>query len=180
MGCQKTSTIIMYRHVTLLCLLLMVNVCSAAVDTRYFKVAEWPKVHHGDSYILPLTDPADITHAENLITLGPKAVGQTIVLAHIAPSADGINRDVSQPGHPLWSWHVTNFDAFVDFTIEIYDGNPSMVENDMEFWMNNTGGVIGFWDYTVVEDVTALIPEPATLAMLTLGGLVIVRRRYTT
>jgi hypothetical protein len=166
------------RFIVLPCFILLLATPTADAETRYFKVAEWPgNVKVGDSYLLPLTDPAHIAHAENLITLGPGTAGRTIPLARIAPVPDGINRDLNQPGHPFWSWHVTELVDFVDVTIEIYDGRPSMVEDDLNFWMNNTGGMIGFWSYTVVEDVTHLIPEPASHALFSLGGMLLLCRR---
>jgi hypothetical protein len=125
-------------------------------------------VTHGDSYVLPLEDPADIEHARALIALGP-AAGAPIAVAAIAAGADGVNRDLRAAGAPPWSWHVTGFDGFTDFTIEILDGWPSFVEQDVEGWIANTGGYVGFWSYTVVEE----LPEPDAVgfALAALGGL---------
>jgi hypothetical protein len=108
--------------------------------------------NRGDSYVLPLDDPDDIAHARALIAEGP-SIGGAIAVAEIAPGADGLNRDWLAPGKPQWSWHVTRFDGFADATVEILDGNPSMVEEDVDFWIQNTNGFIGFWGYTVTAEL---------------------------
>jgi hypothetical protein len=105
----------------------------------YFLVAEPNRIVHGDSYVLPLTEPNDITHARNLITYGPSA-GQPIVVASITCSPDCINP---------WSWHVTKFEAFADITAEILDGWPTYVEGHC----NEVPKQIGFWSYTVVREL---------------------------
>ena len=116
---------------------------------------------HGDLYVLPLDDMNDILHARNLIQFG-FAIGAPIAVAEIAKGADGINRDLLSAGAPEWSWHVTGFLGFVDYTIEILDGWPSFVESNVDGWIDNTGGFVGFWSYTVVAEV----PEPATIGLL--------------
>ena len=127
-----------------------------------------------DSFVLPLSEPDDIAYARGLIEYGPGSEGYeaTIVGAWIAAGADGINRDYLAPGAPEWSWHVTEFEAFAEGTVEILDGWPGFVEMDPEAWIQNTGGLIGFWAYTV----TAEIPEPATLGLMLLGGLALLTR----
>jgi len=143
---------------------------SAAAETIYFLVAErQDAVVHGDSYVLPLSDPAAIAQARALIDAEPGAL-PSIVIAHIAAGADGINRDHLAPGAPAWSWHVTGFEGFSDFAIEILDGWPTYVEQDVEGWIANTGGAIGFWNYTVVAELPA-VPEP-TSAVLLVAGLI--------
>ena len=122
--------------------------------------ANTPPVH-GDSYVLPLTEPDDIAHARDLIKYGP-AVGQPIVVAHITCSYDCINRGYLDPNQCVndpngkrctnkcaWSWHVTQFDYFADMTAEILDGWPGLVESDCQGF----GPQIGFWTYTVVEEL---------------------------
>lgn len=133
----------------------------------FFVVAESGAPVHGDSYVLRLDAPDDISHARDLIAQGP-AAGAPIVVAAIAPGADGINRDVLAPGEPLWSWHITSFEGFADSTIEILDGWPTFVEEDVAGWIANTGGFIGFWNYTVVAELPST-PEPGGVLLLA-GG----------
>ncbi len=129
-------------------------------ETVYFLVAE-TNIHHGDSYVLSLTEPNDIAHARDLIRNGPSA-GQPIVVAQITCSYDCVNRNYLDPNRCFtdpnrtictnkraWSWHVTQFDYFADATAEILDGWPGLVESDCEGF----GSQIGFWAYTVVEEL---------------------------
>ena len=129
----------------------------------------------GDSYLLSLSDPDAVAHARDLVAQGP-AAGATIVFAEIAAGADGFNRDVLAPGEPLWDWHVTRFEGFGDFGIELVDGSPTLVQDDVVGWITNTRrgpedpfGHIGFWNYTVVQELSP-VPLPATLPLLA-GGL---------
>jgi hypothetical protein len=149
--------------------------------TVHFLVAEQPEeVVHGDSYVLPLNDPADIAHARSLIT-APAGTLPSIAIAKVAPGADGINRDHRAAGTPAWNWHVTEFESFADFSAEILDGWPTFVEQDVPGWMANTNRTIGFWSYTVVAELPA-VPEPATTALvapLAITGWSGLRRRAT-
>jgi hypothetical protein len=149
---------------------------SAAAVPIEFVVGEIPgRRVHGDSYVLVLEDPAAIAHARDLIAQGP-AAGATIVVAKIAAGADGRNRDVYAPGEPLWSWRVTKFEAFGDFAIELCDGWPGYVEQDVAGWIDNTNGTLCFWNYTVVEE----LPEPGVAQGVAVGFVALVataRRR---
>lgn len=120
-------------------------------ETVYFLVAEIAPFH-GDSYVLPLTAPDDIAHARDLVKYGPE-VSQPTVVARIACSPDYINRDYLDSSKPLWSWHVTQFEGFADITAEILDGWPGFIESDCYGWIGETGGLIGFWSYTVVAEL---------------------------
>jgi hypothetical protein len=148
---------------------------AAAADgaSIAFLVAERPgEVQHGDSYVLVLEDEAAQEHARALI-LDPLAAGARIVSARIAAGADGLNRDLRALGEPPWSWHVTEFVEFSDFTIELCDGWPGFVESDVEGWIANTSGQICFWQYTVVEE----LPEPAGALGLAAGGAALAAAR---
>lgn len=139
-----------------------------------FLVAELPgTATHGDSYVLPLEDPAAIAHARAIVAQGP-SIGETIVLAKIAPGADGVNRDWLAPGRPEWSWHVVEFVGFADIAAEILDGWPGFVESDVAGWIENTEGTIGFWGYTVAAE----LPEPSPAVPIGVGlAILAVRRR---
>jgi hypothetical protein len=67
----------------------------------------------------------------------------------------------------LWSWHVVEFLEFADATIEILDGWPTLVEQDVRGWIDNTGGIIGFWEYTVTAELHS-VREPGTAGLLSL------------
>ncbi|HZP83075.1 MAG TPA: PEP-CTERM sorting domain-containing protein [Chthonomonadaceae bacterium] len=152
-------------------LLGLAAAATAQADPRYFLVAGRPGLPQiTDSYVLPLEEPQDIAHAQALIAQGPD-IGAGIVVAAIQAGADGINRDYLAPGAPPWSWHVTQFEGFADFTIELYDGSPTLVEEDVPGWIANTGGHIGFWNYTVVAELPAGVPEPSAFAVFGLGSL---------
>jgi hypothetical protein len=124
-------------------------------ETVYFVVSELDVVH-GDSYILPLRNPADIAHARALIA-DPENTDGHIVVARIGRGAgDPPNRNVTGDGEP-WSWRVTQFEQFADMTIEILDGWPTYVEENLDEWIMMTGGRIGFWSYTVTEELELLV-----------------------
>ena len=154
---------------------------AAHAATVYFVVAERPGVAVlGDSYVLPLSAEADIAHARDLIARGPDAAGAAIVFAEISAGPDGINRDVLALGEPPWEWHVSAFEGFGDIGIELIDGNPTQVGDDVQGWILNTRrsedettGHIGFWSYTVVGELTPSVPLPAALP-LGAAGLVAV------
>jgi hypothetical protein len=134
---------------------------SAPAAPVYFLVAELPgEETHNDSYVLPLTRADHIEHARDLVEDGHEATGTYIVVAHMRAGADGINRDLRADGAPAWSWHVSDMIDFADATMEILDGWPSFVEQDVAGWIDNTcfdeggtEGTLGFWGYTVVEEL---------------------------
>jgi len=158
----------------------------------YFLVSEFPdQIEHGDSFVLPLEDADDIAHARDLIQHG-KAAGRTQITADIVAGADNINRNILADGKPAWSWHISDFDQFADVGIELTDGWPSFIEQDVKGWINNTGGGsadidgdgkpdnnatvgrIAFWSYTVTAELAGpptdltivpktVIPLPAAL-----------------
>jgi len=130
------------------------GVSAQATNVR-FVVGEMPgRVVHNDAYVIELSRPADIAHARALVAQGPSA-GAALVVARIAAGGDGINRNyaVATTPAPAWSWRVTDFVGFADVTIEILDGWPRYVEGDVAGWIQNTTGLVGFWNYTVTREL---------------------------
>jgi hypothetical protein len=161
---------------------------AARAGTVLFVVAEKPgtETHH-DSFVLPLSNAADVAHARDLIARGPDAAGGAIVTAEVAAGADGINRNVLARGEPLWDWHVTRFEGFADLGIELTDGNPTLLQADVAGWIDNTNGTadsdrghIGFWNYTVVAELPGspiTAPVPAALSSAAVGLLAVFAAR---
>ena len=158
-----------FRLIVAYSILLVASVTKAQTNTVYFLVATVWDCRPCGSYVLPLSKPEDIAQARQLILATPTNGNGKIVGARIAAGKDGINRDYLAPGCPEWSWHVTEFVRFADYSAEILDGSPRAVEQDVDGWIRNTGGVIGFWAYGVVRE---LGPEPICLCLKTnMAGL---------
>ncbi len=121
-------------------------------EVRWFLVSEID-VDKNDSYLLPLSDPDAIAMARSLVANGPGGEVGSIATVKIAAGSDGFNRNVLADGEPLWSWHVVAFEGFSDFTIELCDGWPGFVEEDVEAFLQNTDATICFWGYTVTAEL---------------------------
>lgn len=121
----------------------------------YFLVGEI-NTDKGESFILPLKKPEDIQAAREHIENGESK----IVLAKISVDNNNnysVNKDLLN--NRSWSWHISEFLSFADFSIEIYDGWPSYVEENYEEWVDNTkgignDGIIGFWNYSIKREVS--------------------------
>lgn len=142
----------MFRSLSVIGVML-VGIFSAGMaqaETVYFLVGGiYPNIN--DSYVLPLSNPADIVHARQLVRHGP-GIGNSIVVARIVRSnPDGLNRNYVVEGLPAWSWDVNEFLGFAGVTPEIFDGDPTWVEDDPGWW--HSGSTIGFWRYTVVAEI---------------------------
>lgn len=162
------------RHCYLSFLITWLSACPAIAGSIEFVVAELPgaKVHN-DSYVISIdeSDLSRLSHARALVEWVASGArpqdspGATIVLANIKAGTEGDNRNVLATGTPSWSWQSQQPVDFADFTVEILDGWPTFVEQDVEGWIANTNGAVGFWSYTVVEEVVP-VPEPESLTMM--------------
>ena len=130
---------------------LLCGTTAAAAEPVWFVVAETTP-EHGDSFLLPLSDPQDIADARTIVAEGNLGGVFSIVGARIAAGGDGFNRDVLREGAPLWSWHVAEFIGFADLAMELCDGWPTFVEQDVEAYIANTEQIC-FWSYTVVAEL---------------------------
>ena len=173
-------------------------VCPVAAEAgvTYFLVAERPggSNPHNDSFVVPMDDAKHVAHARDLIARGPDAAGEAIVFAEIARgSGGGINRDLLSPTQREWNWHVADVVGFGDFGIEILDGWPTYVHENLDQWLDETGPNIGFWGYTVVRELPAgydgtpgsgggtppavPLPPAAWVGGMMLGGMAVKRWR---
>lgn len=133
-----------------------------SAETLLFIVAESGSLClHCDSFLLPLSDPGDIADARALIIAEPGGSVGSIPVLQIGVGSDGQNRDALASGEPLWSWHVTSFTGFADFTIELCDGWPGFIEQDPAAFIENTGGQFCPWSYTVVAELAPPTPVPS-------------------
>ena len=160
---------------------------QAPAETVYFLVSEINQpCSTCDSYVLPVSEPSAIDHARDLVANGP-GIGGTIALANAAVGGDGFNRNLLAQGEPLWSWHITSLTTFADFTIELCDGSPTLVEADPPGFLANTSGVICFWGYPVTAELPGprLIPmgrvvAPLAAVAMSLSALALARREKRT
>lgn len=139
--------------------------CPDAPDAKVYFLVSSPSAENSDSYILPLTKPSDIQHARALID-DPDNTDRHIAAARIAASGKStayVNRDLLNPP-TIWSWHVVEFLGFADTTIEIYDGWPTYVDENLDQWLTETNSTIGFWSYTVTRELTEDEVETGILA----------------
>jgi hypothetical protein len=174
------------------CLIVLCMTVTLRADTVYFLVSEFPEaIEKGDSYVLPLENPADIAHARDLVLHG-RSAGKALVDADMVAGADNINRNILALGKPAWSWHISHFNGFNDLSLELNDFSPTQIEEDVQGYIDNTGGGnvdsdgdgipdgnatvghIAFWNYTVTHELigpptdlriapAATVPLPAAL-----------------
>jgi hypothetical protein len=161
---SKSVKVVMRSPILLLLLLpLLIGACHSSDEeivfepdptAVYFQVGEISP-EHGDSYLLPLTNPSDIAAAREMIESGESK----IVVAEISKVTDPAKQyNVDLNNNRKWSWYVSHFEGFSDFTIEILDGWPTYVEENYDEWVeitkgDNGKGRIGFWNYTIKREV---------------------------
>jgi len=95
-----------------------------------------------EEFRIRLTDPVRIAQARRILN------GQEtpkIVTGPLAAGNGGFNLG--------WSWHLVPEDThFAEFSIELCDGKPSFVEEDLDYWLN-TVGTFCPWSAIVVDEV---------------------------
>ena len=83
----------------------------------------------------------DVTgESYSILFKNPQAIEQVLAVSRgesqaRIPSGRLIKGQVSY--NLPWNWHIDSQDVeMVEFTIELYDGIPSHVENDLDYWLN--------------------------------------------
>jgi hypothetical protein len=147
----------MHKHVLSL-LIAGLSGAAVAAEPVWFEVAS-RDTQPPQSFLLPLSQPDHIALARQRLEHGPDSEAGAIVVARIRVGGDGINRNLRSREQRLWSWHVTEFLHFNDLSIELCDGSPSLLEDDPQWFVDNTDGVICFWGY----ELSAELPAPPRL-----------------
>ncbi len=110
---------------------------TAPVDGAVYRVAA-----EGESFHVLLTDPAVIAEVEARLAAG---TWEGIVNGELARGDGGFNAP--------WSWHlVPETVVIAESTIELCDGRPSMVEDDLDYWVDTVERFCP-WGGEVVERV---------------------------
>lgn len=95
----------------------------------------------GETFQVRITDPDVIAEAERLVG----SEDQRIVTGPLVRGDGGFNAP--------WSWHLDpDSVTFADVTVEVCDGCPHMVEEDLDYWVDTVGRFCP-WSTEVVERV---------------------------
>jgi len=95
----------------------------------------------GERFTVEVTTPSQVQEMEARLSSGATGV----VIGDIEAGAAGHN----QP----WSWHMVPSTVHTaDASIELCDGRPSLVEDDLEYWLDTVGQFCP-WGAKVVERI---------------------------
>lgn len=124
-----------------------IKIIEKVPTTRYF---QFRASGSNESFVVPLDDAKLINQSLEQIANPDKA---RLFVARIGKSLSGTNRDLLSPQKAPWSWEVLEAQNYADFAHISCDGSPSVVEERLKDWIQNTGGTICFWNYRVVREV---------------------------
>ena len=92
----------------------------------------------GETFVVRVTDPAQAQDMEARLASGEEGV----ISGELAAGDGGFNAP--------WSWHMVPSTVEVpDMAIEVCDGRPSMVEEDLDYWLDTVERFCP-WGATVV------------------------------
>jgi hypothetical protein len=120
----------------------------AEQNAHYFLVS--PRSGTGDSFVVNIKTPEMVEKARQLIK---NPASEKIVLGRIQKDHSGFNRNFSSPNGSFWSWSVTDVTGFGDFGSTACNGNPQMVEDRVDSWLENPGQIC-FWSYRLKRELT--------------------------
>jgi hypothetical protein len=139
----------------------MPEVLTAPESYHYFRVSTSSNTQ---SYVVALSDPNQVEQARNqvahpLTALRP-SFAPRILVARIAYGSGGFNRDLSSKAKVPWSWHVEKVLRFAELASQDCNGSPEELEENLKAVVESSG-VICFWNYRIVEELSRdqLVPS---------------------
>ncbi|MEO8361291.1 MAG: hypothetical protein ABI672_14765 [Vicinamibacteria bacterium] len=118
-----------FQRLAFLALLITVHVgCGTPSDldgTALFRVRACKGSGSGEIFHIQLSDPRTIAEADALVGVGQRK----IPVGRLVAGSGGFNAP--------WSWHMDpSTVTLADAAIEVCDGCPSFVENELPYWLN--------------------------------------------
>lgn len=93
----------------------------------------------GETFVVGVTTPDQVQQMETRLASGEEGV----ISGELAAGDAGYNEP--------WSWHlIPSTVETPDVSIEVCDGRPSMVEEDLDYWLETVGRFCP-WSATVTE-----------------------------
>jgi hypothetical protein len=111
-----------------------------------------------NSFLLPLTNQADITKARKIVAARSTGwfpgVYDPKPGVWIQTGSDGTNRDVLAPGQPLWSWHVAGLQMW--YSAQLFESPysyPFQVERDVIAGTFQAGAPVSFLECGLIAEL---------------------------
>ncbi len=119
-------------------ILLLIITCAMLIFPISCGVTEGTQLSGG---ILATFDV--LGESYNIFITSPSAIEQVLALKNGTSSANIPNGKLVRGQvsyNKPWSWHIDPQDiTMVEMTVEIYDGLPSHVEADLDYWTDTVG-----------------------------------------
>jgi hypothetical protein len=103
-----------------------------------------------DNFVVKIEKPELIEKARTQIK---NPALEKIVFAKIAKDHNGFNRNFNSGGS-FWSWSATEVTGFGDFGSTACNGQPQMLEDRVDSWIENPGQIC-FWSYRIKRELTS-------------------------
>lgn len=99
-----------------------------------------------DTFVVRSNDAKLLAQLDSLLNL-PKDQRSLHVNGRIAEGNNGYNRD--------WSWHFVDGEwVLAEMSIELCDGTPSYVEQNLQYFINNINGQFCPWGSVLDSEIT--------------------------
>ncbi len=125
------------------------NESNSNNEVAYFEVGpKNAKLSEQGYFLIKLTDSDKISTARTILKNNEKK----IVTGVVAFSWGGFNVDLQNKR--LWTWHLASKSVqFADFTVELCDGTPQFVEENVFEWIHSQTRFCP-WSWTLIREVT--------------------------